>query len=724
MIRFLTILILTCLTAFADSPWQYFPTTNEMISAAIPVINTNLTATLGGLTSTNDGWGGTFQYKTNSTRTIDMFNIFAAFGGTNGGRWMRIYQPVGTNAPGPLTVAGNLLPATDATYNLGSASKQWENLSLSGSLTLSAIPSAGILNVTSGGLVSSEAQVIVAHGGTAANTFTKGVLVSPGTTSAFTTIAGTTGYFPYWSSSYPTATSPIFTDGSNVGIGTTGPGAALHVAQGSTASIALQSTGGASSSFYMSGAGGNYIGYDNTFNLSTFSTIGGAMTPKVTVLSTGNVGIGTTSSGSTLTVNGGVYIGSGSTTVGANNIEISGDTKTATETVSGNLTLSSLSASLPLKLTSGNIVTAASINLAGSDITGALGNPHGGTGASTYNQGDLLVGEAGNTLVKLAGGTTGYVLTRTATTNIWAAPAAGTAGNPSALVGLTAVNGSATTYMRSDGAPALDQSIAPTWTGKHTWTGAATTTTISGWKVVGDSTDRISIRGDGRVTWSDGSGGFLTILEDNLSTGNLDLTGNLRISGLNTARYIKTDGNSALSTLQTESANTIFAGPVSGSAAIPGFRAMAAGDISGLIGSVSPTANNNEVIGSSTNYLTTGTMARVDFGSGDPQVTITAGKWLVTAIVQIGLVGLTAGSTQTELEFFNSTDGVPIANSFRSVPFTAAGSNQGIVQNIINVSGTKIIQLYARANPDLSVGTGNPSLNSTNTTITAINLSN
>lgn len=41
--------------------------------------------------------------------------------------------------------------------------------------------------------------------------------------------------------------------------------------------------------------------------------------------------------------------------------------------------------------------------------------------------------------------------------------------NPTASVGLAAVNGVATTYMRSDGAPALSQSIAPTWTGTHTF---------------------------------------------------------------------------------------------------------------------------------------------------------------------------------------------------------------------------------------------------------------
>lgn len=41
--------------------------------------------------------------------------------------------------------------------------------------------------------------------------------------------------------------------------------------------------------------------------------------------------------------------------------------------------------------------------------------------------------------------------------------------NPTASVGLSAVNGSATTAMRSDAAPALDQGIAPTWTALHTF---------------------------------------------------------------------------------------------------------------------------------------------------------------------------------------------------------------------------------------------------------------
>lgn len=41
--------------------------------------------------------------------------------------------------------------------------------------------------------------------------------------------------------------------------------------------------------------------------------------------------------------------------------------------------------------------------------------------------------------------------------------------NPTASLGLTAINGAATTAMRSDAAPALDVGISPTWTGTHTW---------------------------------------------------------------------------------------------------------------------------------------------------------------------------------------------------------------------------------------------------------------
>lgn len=72
-------------------------------------------------------------------------------------------------------------------------------------------------------------------------------------------------------------------------------------------------------------------------------------------------------------------------------------------------------------------------------------------------------------------GTNGQILGWTSDAPAWVdAPSGGssvTAANPTASVGLAAVNGSATTFMRSDAAPKLDVSIAPTWTGNHTFSG-------------------------------------------------------------------------------------------------------------------------------------------------------------------------------------------------------------------------------------------------------------
>lgn len=58
--------------------------------------------------------------------------------------------------------------------------------------------------------------------------------------------------------------------------------------------------------------------------------------------------------------------------------------------------------------------------------------------------------------------------------------------NPSQGVGLSVVNGSAGTWMRSDGAPALSQAIVPTWTGLHTF--ASTSGTVFNAPAAGTAT--------------------------------------------------------------------------------------------------------------------------------------------------------------------------------------------------------------------------------------------
>jgi hypothetical protein len=58
----------------------------------------------------------------------------------------------------------------------------------------------------------------------------------------------------------------------------------------------------------------------------------------------------------------------------------------------------------------------------------------------------------------------------TAASNVTITGGGGSTGaNPTASVGLSAVNGTATTFLRSDGAPPISQSIVPTWTGIHTF---------------------------------------------------------------------------------------------------------------------------------------------------------------------------------------------------------------------------------------------------------------
>ena len=103
--------------------------------------------------------------------------------------------------------------------------------------------------------------------------------------------------------------------------------------------------------------------------------------------------------------------------------------------------------------------------------TAGTGSPEDLTGT----QATALLDVFSSTLKGLApssgGGTSNYLRAD----GTWATPP-GTGGvsfaNPTASVGLTAVNGVATSAMRSDAAPALDVAITPTWTGQHIFSAA------------------------------------------------------------------------------------------------------------------------------------------------------------------------------------------------------------------------------------------------------------
>ena len=161
----------------------------------------------------------------------------------------------------------------------------------------------------------------------------------------------------------------------------------------------------------------------------------------------------------------------------------------------------------------------------------AIGATYGGTGQSIYAVGDLLYASTTTALSKLAAVATGNVLlsggtttapawgqvsltaavtgilplanggtgvtlaatgpgflrqaSANATVTVSAIVAADLPGSfsgfatPAASIGLIAIAGGAYTAMRSDGAPALSQAIAPTWTGNHIHQKATSATALT-----------------------------------------------------------------------------------------------------------------------------------------------------------------------------------------------------------------------------------------------------
>jgi hypothetical protein len=94
--------------------------------------------------------------------------------------------------------------------------------------------------------------------------------------------------------------------------------------------------------------------------------------------------------------------------------------------------------------------------------------------------------------------------------------------NPTGLAGLTPVNGSANTYMRSDGAPAINQGIAPTWTSPHTFAGAGSSIILG---QNGGNTGKLEFRGS--------TGGSYTITAFTNGSSGVSFVGQSNFSGLN-----------------------------------------------------------------------------------------------------------------------------------------------------------------------------------------------
>lgn len=121
--------------------------------------------------------------------------------------------------------------------------------------------------------------------------------------------------------------------------------------------------------------------------------------------------------------------------------------------------------------------------------------------------------------------------------------------NPTATAGPTAINGVATTYMRSDAAPAVQ---------------------------LGTSSQKGLVQVDG-TTITASSGVISAVHNGTVTSVALTMPSIFSVA----SSPITTSGTLAV-TLVTETANTVFSGPVSGGAAVPTFRALVAADIPSL----------------------------------------------------------------------------------------------------------------------------------------------
>lgn len=108
----------------------------------------------------------------------------------------------------------------------------------------------------------------------------------------------------------------------------------------------------------------------------------------------------------------------------------------------------------------------------------------GGTGATTLS--GILKGNGTSTFTSAVSTDISGLFCVSSSTNYLradgtcAVPAGSSAANPTGTVGPTAVNGSASTFLRSDGAPAQNLTAAYNWTGLHTFTaGGGTTPSLS-----------------------------------------------------------------------------------------------------------------------------------------------------------------------------------------------------------------------------------------------------
>ena len=223
--------------------------------------------------------------------------------------------------------------------------------------------------------------------------------------------------------------------------------------------------------------------------------------------------------------------------------------------------------------------------------------------------------------------------------------------NPSGLIGLTAVNGAATTLMRSDATPALSQAIAPTWTGAHTFTAGLTLSSSGPQLSVNDSGTSFAYS----TFSSNGLAERLRVGQEN-STGGSLLTGSSPYAGL-----IFTHGN----------------------------RPIHIGVADAIVATFTANGINNTAIGASTQSTGQFTFCSANTGSFSVLTTATAATGTNTTQAATTAFVITergAVATLTNKTIEASSIGVSTPSSGKFTDLTATG--QVSVNTALNGTGT------------------------------------
>lgn len=345
--------------------------------------------------------------------------------------------------------------------------------------------------------------------------------------------------------------------------------------------------------------------------------------------------------------------------------------------------------------------------------------------------------------------------------------------NPTATIGLTVVNGSATTPMRSDGAPALDVTISPTWSGAHTFSNAVvgskriTSGVVSAGNQATTYTTDASLGNEfnltltGNVTLANPTNGVdgqvvrWQLAQDATGSRTLTLGANFNTTAIGTVTasttasaidylcaiyragatkwdvvaFSRADGGNAVTSvalalpgiftvsgspvtstgtltgaLANQSPNLVWAGPASGGAAVPTFRALVAADLPAAFGRCTADVAFNNV----TSYAN---VTGLSFAIGANEI------WSVEFNIAITTSGAAAGilfqvtgpasPTDLNINAFGDTSLVAVSSSNAtafSTPTGAFGSTAlsggtvRIVACINNGANAGTVQLQAAAN--------------------------